>query len=98
MSAGNWPTMDDLKQIVDVDPQSSDFDGLLAMQVASAIALVKDQTGAWDDVLDLPDDQLFGAALRAAYLLSLKESPAAIVRDQVFATYMTGHHRRFALA
>ena len=63
-----------------------------------AIQLVKDQVGTWDDVIDLPDAQLSGAALRAAFLLSLKESPAQIIMDPVFATYMLGHHRRFSLA
>ena len=95
---GTWPTLDDLRLIVDVDPNSTEFDGILQKQVDAAIALVKDQVGQWDEVIDAPDAQLWGAALRAAYLLSLKESPAAIVGDQVFMTFMTGHHRRFAIA
>jgi hypothetical protein len=98
MSAGDWPTVDELRLIVNVDPDSHAFDVTLARQMADGIALVKQQVGIWDDVLDLPDDQLAGAALRAAYLLSLKESPAAIVTDTVFATYMHGHHRRFSIA
>jgi hypothetical protein len=95
---GTWPTMADLKKIVDVDPQSTEFDEILQKQIDAGIALVKDQVGQWDDVIDVPDAGLWGAALRAAFLLSLKESPPAIVLDQVFATYMAGHHRRFALA
>lgn len=93
-----WPSVDELKKIVDVDPNSDEFDVTLARQMAAGIALVKSQVGEWDEIIDVPDDQLSGAALRAAYLLSLKETPTAIVRDQVFMTYMTGHHRRFAIA
>lgn len=95
---GAWPTSDELKKLVDVDPESHEFDVTINRQMAAGIALVKDQVGEWDDLIDVPDDGLSGAALRAAYLLSLKETPTAIVRDQVFMTYMAGHHRRFAIA
>lgn len=93
-----WPTADELKLIVNVDDNSTAFDVTLARQIAAGIALVKSQVGEWDELIDCPDDQLSGAALRAAYLLSIRESPAAIVTDQVFMTYMSGHHRRFAIA
>jgi hypothetical protein len=96
VSAGDWPTIDELKLIVNVD--GDDFDTTIARQLADGIQLVKDTVGKWDDLMDLPDDMLAGAALRAAYLLSLKESPAAIVNDMVFATYMHGHRRRFSIA
>jgi len=95
---GSWPTLAELKKIVDVDPNSNDFDVTIQRQLDAAIALVKAQVGEWDELIDVPDDQLSGAALRAAYLLSLKETPTAIVLDQVFMTYMSGHHRRFAIA
>lgn len=93
-----WPTLEELKKIVDVDPNSDEFDVTIQRQLDAAIALVKDQVGTWDELIDCPDAQLSGAALRAAFLLSLKESPAAIVLDTVFLTYMAGHHRRFAIA
>lgn len=95
---GSWPTLAELKKIIDVDPNSDDFDVTIQRQLDAAIALVKAQVGEWDELIDVPDDQLSGAALRAAYLLSLKETPTAIVLDQVFMTYMSGHHRRFAIA
>lgn len=95
---GSWPTLEELKRIVDVDPESDDFDVTIQRQLDAAISLVKHQVGAWDDVIDMPDDQLAGAALRAGYLMSMKESPAAIVRDTVFDTYMHGKRRRFSIA
>ena len=95
---GGWPTLAEFKKIVDIDPDSDEWDQTAQRQLNSAIALVKQQVGQWDEIMDVPDDALSGAALRAAYLLSLKESPPAIVLDQVFLTYMSGHHRRFAIA
>lgn len=99
---GGWPVLADFARLVDVDADSIQADATLELalgkQLAAGIALVKDQTGQWDEVIDTPDAALWNAALRAAYLLSLRESPAAIVIDQVFATYMSGHHRRFAIA
>ncbi len=95
---GQWPTVDELRKIVDVDPDSHAFDVTLARQMAAGIQIVKDEVGNWDDVIDVPDDQLAGAALRAAFLLSLRESPASIVTDREFATYMHGKHRRFAIS
>lgn len=94
----DWPTADELKLIVNVDPNSDAYDVTIARQLAAGISFVKSQVGEWDELIDCPDDSLSGAALRAAYLLSIRESPAAIVTDQVFMTYMSGHHRRFAIA
>lgn len=98
MSAGEWPTVDELKLIVDVDPNSTAFDETLARQMAAGIDLVKRAVGSWDDLIDVPDDGHAGAALRAAYLMSLKESPAAIVRDEVFRSYLFGRAKRFPFA
>lgn len=95
---GLWPTISEFKKIVDVPQDDDHWDVTLERQLASGIAIVKEQVGTWDEVIDMPDDQLSGAALRAAYLLSLKESPAQIIHDPVFATYMHGHHRRYSFA
>ncbi len=95
MSAGQWPDLDSIKRLVDVDPTDSNWDVEITDQLNAAITLVKDEVGNWDDLLDVPDAQLAGAARRAAFLLSLKESPAQILRDPVFATFMHGKHRRF---
>ena len=94
----SWPTVAEFKVIVDLDPNATTFDTMLEVQLNAGIALVKDQTGAWDEDVDEPDDNLSGAALRAAFLLSLKESPASIVMDQVFMTFMLGRRRGFSIA
>lgn len=93
-----WPTLDEFKKLVDLGPDDHDFDTTAQRQLDAAIEIVKHEVGTWDEIIDVPDAQLSGAALRAAFLLSLKENPAAIVRDQVFATFMHGKHRRWSLA
>jgi hypothetical protein len=98
MSAGAWPTVEELRLIVNIDPNSNAFDETLQRQIDAGVAIVKAVVGVWDELFDFPDDQLAGAALRAAYLLSIREAPAAIVADSVFATYMLGHRRRFAIS
>lgn len=99
---GTWPTLADFARLVDVDADSiatdETLERALEKQLAAGISFVKDQVGAWDDVMDAPDERLWNAALRAAYLLSLRESPAAIASDLVFAAHMSGHRRRFAIA
>ena len=77
----SWPTVAELKKIVDVPADSDYFDETITRQLAAGIALVKQQVGGWDEDTDDPDDMLAGAALRAAYLLSLRETPAAIVGE-----------------
>lgn len=96
--AAAWPTLAELKRIVNVEQSDVSFDVTIQRQLDVAIELVKAEVGSWDDVIDIPNAQLSGAALRAAYLLSLKESPAQILMDKVFATYMHGQHRRFSFA
>lgn len=99
---GGWPTLADFARLVDVDADSITADPVLEealqKQLDAGISFTKDQTGAWDEVIDTPDERLWNAALRAAYLLSLRESPAAIASDAVFATHMSGRRRRFPIA
>lgn len=99
---GTWPVLADFARLVDVDADSIAADPTLEealqKQLDAGISFVKDQVGAWDEVIDAPDERLWNAALRAAYLLSLRESPPAIASDVVFASHMSGHRRRFAIA
>ena len=95
---GEWPTISEFRKIVDVPQDDTYWQTTLARQLAAGIELVKAQVGTWDELIDVPDDNLSGAALRAAFLLSLKEAPAAIIADSVFATYMNGRRRRFAIS
>lgn len=109
-----WPELDELKQVLDVT--SDDWDGQaesgggedvttrLTRLLSAAIIYVKGVVGAWDEDVDVPDDNLAQAALRAAELIALKPEVAAAVvsgkriEDPAFQMLMRGHRRRFGIA
>jgi hypothetical protein len=95
----DWPTLAQFRQLLDVDPQSTVHDTDLSAMLASAIARVKSDTGAWDEVIDVPDCALSAAALRMAWLMA--QSPQAAVAastDPTYARHLAGHRRRFAIS
>lgn len=93
-----WPTVDELKQLLDVT--SDDWDATLDLQLDTAIAQVKLDVGAWDELVDIPDASLGRAAIRLAVLLRANaETPTALLtNDPIYQRCMKGHHRRFAIA
>lgn len=95
----DWPTLAEFRKLLDVDPESTVHDTDLAQMLASAIQRVKDDTGAWDDVIDVPDCALSAAALRMAWLMAQSPSASATAAtDPVYALHLKGHHRRFAIS
>ena len=93
-----WPTVDELKQLLDVT--SDDWDATLDLQLDAAIAQVKVDVGAWDDLVDIPDASLGRAAIRLAVLLrsNAEQSTALLTNDPIYQRAMKGHHRRFAIS
>lgn len=85
----DWPQLDELKQVLDVDPESEAWDGTedsglnatrLSRLLAAAIDYVKNvEVGDWDEIMDEPDERLASAALRMAELMALKPEVAAAV-------------------
>ena len=105
----DWPLLDELKQVLDVDPETTAWDGdydetRLTRLLAAAIDYVKQDIGDWDDTYDFPTDRQSQAALRMAELMALKPEVAAavtkgaVVGDPVYAALMTGEHRRFGFS
>lgn len=94
----SWPDLAEFKNLVNLDPAGTDFDATAQKQLKAGIGFVKDQVGAWDDDVDSPDDNLAAAALRAAFLFSLRESPASIAADHIFMSLMAGRRKRFSIA
>lgn len=81
-----WPQLDELKQMLDADPDSDAWDGAedsgqeatrLTRLLDAAIAKVKQDVGNWDEYEDVPDANLAQAALRMAELMALKPEVAA---------------------
>ena len=95
-----WPTLDALKQTLDVT--STDWDGEHHLDGVrqAAIEQVKLDVGDWDDVADVPDDSL----ARAAHLLAVRiarepsQAPAEAARlDPGYHRLLKGHRRRFPI-
>ncbi len=95
-----WPELDELKQVLDVDPQTVAWDGAedsglsptrLSRLLAAAIAHVKAEVGNWNEIIDTPDEGLAAAALRMAELMALKpEVAAAVAGSGVTAAAVAG--------
>jgi hypothetical protein len=105
-----WPELDELKQVLDADPDSTVWDGdedgtRLTALLAAAIQHVKDETG---QDTDEPSYGLGRAALRLAELMALKPEVAAAVAgtgrgsasfisDPSYQAYIFGQRRVFGI-
>lgn len=102
----DWPKLDELKQVLDVessdwDGEESDYDGVtrLSRLLEAAITKVKDDVGDWDEYVDVPDANLSQAALRMAELIALRPDAAIGTSDDpAYLRLMYGHRRRFGTA
>jgi len=94
---GEWPTVEELKQVLDIT--SDDWEVTVERVLESAIARVKADVGAWDDILDEPDYNLAQAALRMGELLALRpEAAVGAASDPTYQRLIYGHRRRFGIA
>ena len=93
----DWPTLDELKQVLDVT--SDDWDVTLDRVREAAIFKVKSDVGDWDELVDDPDDSLAQAALRMAELLALRpEAAASAASDPTYVNLLLGHRRKWGTA
>lgn len=94
---GDWPTLEELKQILDIT--SDDWDPTVERVLESAITKVKLDVGLWDEIVDEPDYNLAQAALRMAELLALRpEAAAQAASDPTYQRLLFGHRRAFGVA
>lgn len=92
-----WPSPDELKRVLDVS--GDDWDVTLERVLDSAIARVKAEVGAWDEAVDVPDDNLAQAALRMAELMALRpESAVGTERDPTYQRLIYGRRRQFGVS
>lgn len=95
----DWPTLEQFRALLDVDPASTLHDPDLARMLASAIRKVKDDTGAWDELIDVPDCALSAAALRMAWLMAQSpQAASAASADPTYGRHLAGHRRRFSIS
>jgi hypothetical protein len=102
----DWPDAAELAQVLDID-NVGDWQTTLDRVLASAIAKVKFDVGAWNDDIDAPDESLAQAALRMAELISERPGPivsfranatAVLAVDPTYQRLLVGHRRRFGVA
>jgi len=97
----DWPEVEELERILDVDPQDTDrYQDTLNRVLASAITWAKSKRGLWDESTDEPTANLAQAALRMAELMSLRPEVAASVNEQdpTISRLLMGQRRKFGLA
>lgn len=95
----DWPTLAELRKVLDVDPASTAWDATLERVLTTAIQQVKDDIGAWDDLIDVPTCKQAQAALRMAELTALRpESAVAANADPTYQRLLSGSRRRFAIS
>lgn len=95
-----WPTLAELRRVLDVDPNSTTHDVTLQRVLDSAIEETKNRVGTWDDLLDDPPNaKLAQHALRMAELLALRpESAVTTITDPTLDRLIAGNRRRFAIS
>lgn len=97
----DWPLLDELKQILNVesDDWDGDLDGTrLTGILDSAIEHVKREVGVWTEYEDLPTIGMSKAALRMAELMALRpDSASEADKDPVYRMHLYGERRRFPI-
>ena len=92
---GEWPTLDELKKVLDVT--SDDFDHQLERVLDAAIEQVKLDVGEWDESVDDPTASLAAAALTKAEMATNTTTDTETLQQRYWLL-LKGHRRRFAIA
>lgn len=101
-ATNGWPQVTELAQILNIEPDATVTEWLTTLNriMAAAIVHVKGDVGRWDDAVHTPNDNLAGAALRMAELMSQRpgtiSTPAT--EDAAYQAFMAGQRKRFGLA
>lgn len=102
-----WPQLDELKQVLDSDPETDVWDGdtdpdaltRLSRALQAAIDRVKQDVGPWADDRD-PTDREAQAAMRMAELLVTRPMApmVSLGSDPTYRTLLKGARRRWGIA
>lgn len=95
---GEWPTVDELKKVLDVT--SDDFDHQLDRHLDAAIEQVKLDVGEWDEMESEPTQSLSQAALLLAVRIARAqgEAPRDLTQDREYSRLLKGSRLRFPIA
>jgi hypothetical protein len=91
----DWPSLDDLKTLLDVTSTDA-HDGQLQAFLDAAIAQTKTKRGNWDEMTDLPDAALAASALMRAY--ELASADATVIEARKSEQLLYDHRTRFGMA
>lgn len=93
-----WPSVDDLKQVLNIE--SDDWDWKATLDLNAGIAIAKKLRGNWDEGTDEPDDALSQAALRLAELVAERPdaTPGALAHDPTVERLLYGQRQSFGIA
>lgn len=101
-SSGGWPAVTELAQVLNIAPDATVTEWLTTLDriLAAAIAHVKGEVGRWDEASNAPNDNLAGAALRMAELMSQRpdSSIPPTGTDPAYRAFMTGQRKRFGVS
>lgn len=95
----DWPTTDELAQVLDVS-NVEDWAVTLERVMAAAIERVKLDVGNWDEYADVPDEMLAQAALRMGEILAQRPTATSeeAAKDPTYLRVLFGHRRSFGVA
>ena len=100
----SWPTLEALKQTLDVTTDDWDSEHHLQGVLDAAIENVKLDVGDWDDETDVVDAKLSRAAMLLAVRIAKAPAEAAENttwanrrQDVAYQTLLSGRRRRFAI-
>lgn len=91
---GDWPTLDELKQALNVTDNA--WDNQLDRILDAAIEQVKLDVGDWDEMVDEPDNALAAASLVKAEM-STNTTTDKDVLESRYGVLLKGHRRRFPI-
>jgi hypothetical protein len=94
----DWPEAAELEKFLNLSEDPASWTDQVERIMSAAIAQVKDDVGAWDELTDEPDDALAQAALRMGELLAERPTANDLGKDPVYVRLLKGHRRRFAIA
>jgi hypothetical protein len=94
MVAVAWPTLDQLKQRLDVT--SDDWNTQLDRVLASAVTQTKARVGDWDEDFDQPDEAISQSALELAVEMGMTGEGVSSQQSKSRAL-LYGQRRRFGI-
>ena len=96
----DWPDVEEAILLLDIGDQEW-VEAHLEHSLEAAIERVKADVGDWDEYVDVPDERLRQAALRAVQVLRVNapdDGWRGLPDDHIYQALIHGHRRAFGVA